>query len=678
MDFQAIAPQLKTGDVILFHGTTEISTIIDWITSSSYSHVGMIVRQNGQPGNDNLFIWQSFEPQHGVIYEPLEAFLETYVKSETGASFAIRQLSEPLADPALAALAKFMPQVTGRPFPAMLPWIADYVLGNLGIPTSETTFFCSELVAQTYMEMALLPSRPLATTYTPRSFSAANTSLPLLGGFGLGAEIPVTLSASASAAFVKTGAVDPVPPSAYPTFTPVSGPSPTMPDAWTATVLLHPFSPPPKNDPKPKNPFFQMGIATLDYLKDVYFSARIAGCEDNWWYVVTPDGTTLSLDGGKTWKAADMGWSLPKNWYGAQAPHVRCTGASPINWMFKSSVDWWVVPVPLPGDGPPAATWMWFDSESKAPVRMMFGNGPPSPTLGDPTQLAFFQMFSLIHFADFKALDAARAPAQPSVWADPTIPGLSVGNPKGYKPFVWPNNMATTTFSTPVNGLFNPLASRTLYTWTNDAKYKVYTDRAQSTLMHYTYNQPPPKGQKAVDVVESLLTGVPPKGDPSAPHAGVGFLYTHFKDGSERCETGDAFGFGAEPPNWLSIPGEEGTCEATIVNNDRLCPNQTVTIWSVLFPPADKYPQGTYLWTWYSPLSADGSLARPVLFMQAQSGVNAGTSLALDDYYWFDTPWTPIDPGNFLIPPYCLTPNAIISDPVDLTPPKAKKKSKKK
>lgn len=661
MDFSQIAPLLKTGDIFLFHGTTPISSIIDWVIGSSFSHVGMVVREGGQPGNDNLYLWQSFEPQHGVVYDPLEPFLRSYLKMESGATFTARQLSATPDARAQAALTAFMAQVKGRPFPKTLPWITDYILGTLGIPTNETTFYCSELVAQSFMDMGLLPAMPLATTYTPRSFSAANTTLPLPGGMSFGPEIPVALSESAPAGFVKmaatgTAAVDPVPPSAYPSFEPVSGAPPVMPDAWRATVLLHPFSPPPLNQSEPGNPFFQMGIATIDYVKDLFFSARIAGCEENWWYMVTPEGTTLSTDAGKTWVAAEMGWSLPADWYGAQAPNTRCAGRSPLNWMMPQPRDWWVVPVPLPGDSPPAATWMWFDSASGAPVRMMFGNGPPSPTLGDPTQLAFFQMFSLTHFASFATLDDSHA--KPTQWADPEIQGLSVGNPKGYKPFAWSGNMALTTFSTPVNGLYNPLPSRTLYVWKKDAAYRSYTDRAQSTLMHYTYNRTPPPGQQQVDVVESLLTGVGPKGQTPQPHAGAGFLYTQFASGFEQCETGAAFSFGQEPPDWLSIPAVQGTCEATIVDNPALCPNQTVTIWSVLFPPADKYPQGTYLWTWYSPLSADGRSARPVLFMQSQSGVSTGTSLALDDYYWFDTPWTPIDPANFTIPPVCLTTEA--------------------
>ncbi|NJM33155.1 MAG: hypothetical protein HC848_10325 [Limnobacter sp.] len=56
--------------------------------------------------------------------------------------------------------------------------------------------------------------------------------------------------------FQPKQSIDPVPPSAYPSFTPVTKPAPQMPGAWSATVLLHPFSPPLSTDPKPNNPFF--------------------------------------------------------------------------------------------------------------------------------------------------------------------------------------------------------------------------------------------------------------------------------------------------------------------------------------------------------------------------------------------------------------------------------------
>ena len=86
-----------------------------------------------------------------------------------------------------------------------------------------------------------------------------------------------------------------------------------------------------------------------------------------------------------------------------------------------------------------------------------------------------------------------------------------------------------------------------------------------------------------------------------------------------------------------------------------LCPGVTVAVYSVLFPPAPpNYPEATYLWTWYAPTpGGNGTQSRPVTFMQSQSGVNLGTSLALADYYYYEEFSQPIDPSNFTVPPAC-------------------------
>jgi hypothetical protein len=230
-----------------------------------------------------------------------------------------------------------------------------------------------------------------------------------------------------------------------------------------------------------------------------------------------------------------------------------------------------------------------------------------------------------------------------------------VGNPDGFKAFAWNTNQALTAFSTPVNGAFNPLASRTLYVWKSGADYKAYTDRAQSTLMLYTYNPDQPPGTKPIASATSLLTGAAPHGVTPPAHSGTGFLSTIYRDGSQSCESGAAFPFGAEAPDWISTPGVQGTIRATISDNAVLCPKTVVNVWSVMFPPATNYPEGTYLWTWYAPTpGTDGTAARPVVFMQSDSGVNQGTSLALADYFYFEDLQAPIDPANFVIPAVCL------------------------
>jgi hypothetical protein len=316
--------------------------------------------------------------------------------------------------------------------------------------------------------------------------------------------------------------------------------------------------------------------------------------------------------------------------------------------MTPRPVNWWKIPVPIP-NSPPAATWMWFDSSTASPVRMMFGNGPPLPTLGDPTQLAFFQMWSFTYFPAFQSYDAAcEATDKPKTFAAASFPGFAVGNPQGFQNFVWNSNFGMTAFMTPVNEQFNPLPTRVLYVWKNPPQYSVYSDRAQNTSMRFSYNP----GNLLVQ--EALLTGPAPSGVAPPPNSGTGFLINFNSSGPPTCIGGSQFPFPQEPPNWISIPGVEGTIQATITNNAIVAPNNIVTIFSVLFPPAPpNYPEATYLWTWYAPQNATGTQSRPVTFMQSQSGVNLGTSLALADYYYYQNFQQPIDPANFVIPASC-------------------------
>jgi hypothetical protein len=450
----------------------------------------------------------------------------------------------------------------------------------------------------------------------------------------------------------KSNAVDPIPQSAFPSFKSVTTAPPSMPSEWTGVALLHPFSPPLSTDPKPDNPFFQLCVANVAYKAGAFFSAQVTGCSyGNWWYLVTPKGTAVSKDGGVTWKPIDIGWTLPSSWFGAQKSNAACAGSSPLNWMSKQPVDWWKIPVPLPPppSGLNAATWMWFDSSTSAPVRMMFGYGPPSPVMGDPSQLAFFQMYSFTYFPIFHVVSSLEQPTQ---LGDPGFPGFAVGNPNGYQNFVWNGNLGMTVFMTPVNEAFNPLPTRVLYRWKPDGEYSVYSDRAQDTLMLYTYNPSTPT--QPIVSQEALLTGPAPSGMQPPPDSDTGFLITNNADGSQTCIGGSRFPFPQEPPDWVSVPGVDGTIQATITTNPVVAPNTIVTIFSVLFPPAPpNYPEATYLWTWYAPQNQSGTESRPITFMQSQSGVGVGTSLALADYFYYENFRSPIDPANFRIPSTC-------------------------
>lgn len=450
--------------------------------------------------------------------------------------------------------------------------------------------------------------------------------------------------------------IDPVPPSAWPSFTPVTvSAPPAMPTTWSATVLLQPFSPPQDAPANQDTPFFELCVADLKYWAENYFSANIYGCVSGnvWQYVITADGTEVSFNGGD-WSFVEMGWSLPTNWLGGEEPNAICCGASALNWMNAQTCEWWRVPVP--GTSPPAATWAWFDQSNGAPVRMMFGEGPlASPDMGDPTQLAILQMYSFSYFPVYTANDAAVPDtadgAKKLVASMPTFPGFAIGNPNNYANFVWNGNFGMTAFMTPVNEDFAPLPTRVLYVWKPDDQYEVYSDRAQNTLMDYTYN---PGG--SITQQEALLTGpAPALVSPAPENSDCSWIINYMNDGDVQCAgPNQGFDFPQEPPNWVSIPAVAGTIQATITNNPVLCPNQVITVFSVLFPPSPpNYPQSTYLWTWYAPQDPTGETSRPVTFMQSQSGVNLGTSLALADYFYYEAFDTPIDPANFDLPAEC-------------------------
>ena len=451
--------------------------------------------------------------------------------------------------------------------------------------------------------------------------------------------------------------VDPIPPSEYPTLQPFAGPPPVLPSAWECYALLHPFAPLQSNSTSPDlhNPFCELCIAYINYQEGEFLSAQITGISGRtWWYIITPNGTYISYG---TWlqppsppsagSQVGMGWTLPDvNWFGNQVQNAACAGVSYLNWMQAQQVAWWKMPVP--NTTPPAATWMWFDANSNLPVRLMFGQGPPSSSFGDPNQLALFQMFSFTYFPMFNPLPNTSVP---SSWVEPQIEGFSFRNQRNYRLFTWNPNFGMTAFMTPVNEQFNPLPTRVLYVWKPDDEYQVASDRAQSTLMKYNYNPQNPFTSQV-----ALLTGAAPAGVRPPPNSGSGFLINYQGDEVTRCVSGANFPFPEEPPYWVSIQGEQGTIQGTVENNSVLCPEKTVTILSVLFPPSPpNYPDSTYLWTWYSPLTADGTSSRPVTFMQSQSGVSVGTSLALADYFYYQQFDEPIDPSNFDIPAPCLS-----------------------
>ncbi len=425
---------------------------------------------------------------------------------------------------------------------------------------------------------------------------------------------------------------------------------PLLPSSWTCTALLHPFAPPADSN-QPTNPFFQLCIASITFIENEILSVQLTGLQyGTWWYKITSSQTILSIDKGITWtELENVGWTLPtSNWLGEQATYFK---TSYLNWMEAQKVDWWTQPV----ENSNAATWIWFDTQTKLPFRMMFGAAPPTSTTGDPNQLAFFQNFSFTYFSKF---EAANDPTT-TIWEDASIQGFNKENPFNYKLIEWNHSFSMTTIMTPVDSKSMPLPTCVLYHWKSDEEYKEHKDRTQCTIMSQQYN---PQAGFATQV--AMLYGRPPADMPNPPTLSRdGYIFNEtvfFSRGYPESVIVNCrnIGLGQQPPTWASIPAVQGTIHATLIDNPVLCPHETVNIISALFPPTAKYPQGRYLWTWYSLLAdSDGSQSRPITFMESASEVSdEGTSLALADYFeWVRNPeGTWFDKEYFELPTMCL------------------------
>ena len=195
--------RIRTGDIVLFSGKGGISHGIKLITNSKWSHVGMALRLAEW---DALLLWESTtlssladliegQQKRGVQLVVMRDRLRTYHGEVT-----VRHLRGINVDrkPELKKrLMEFRKSVRDRPYEkSRLELIKAAYDGPFGRNEADlSSLFCSELVAEAYQQMGLLPEPPggpPSNEYTPRDFSEKGR-LPLPPGITLGEEIVLTV-----------------------------------------------------------------------------------------------------------------------------------------------------------------------------------------------------------------------------------------------------------------------------------------------------------------------------------------------------------------------------------------------------------------------------------------------------------------------------------------------------
>jgi hypothetical protein len=222
--YDDIEPQLSTGDILIFHGTSGISLQIEQKTSSYFSHTAMVIRPDK---SKPPFIWQTgpgpivqdslTHSYHGGAQISLLREAMIYMSNPAyGDSSYLRQLQFPRG-PEFEIVAQWaIAGLDGTPFGTMHDMLKNFEEGQRSETASDRTFFCSELAAHTYMMMGLLPFDPPANSYAPGTWSPEYGNLPLLRGATLG---PLMLL------------IPPPQPTAMPPSTTPTTPSPPAPAA---------------------------------------------------------------------------------------------------------------------------------------------------------------------------------------------------------------------------------------------------------------------------------------------------------------------------------------------------------------------------------------------------------------------------------------------------------------
>lgn len=171
---------LKTGDIVLFSGDKGIAPLIKFFTKSKWSHVGMVYKLG-----EDVFLWEStkigkvVDSEVGKLVNGVQLpLLSDRVRTFSG-NVAIRSISEGFEQDMLEKLSDFRQKVKGRPYEDNQLDLLLSVYDGIFIPegfvleasNDLSSFFCSELLAETYREVGLFFSQKPSSEYTPADFA---------------------------------------------------------------------------------------------------------------------------------------------------------------------------------------------------------------------------------------------------------------------------------------------------------------------------------------------------------------------------------------------------------------------------------------------------------------------------------------------------------------------------
>jgi len=184
--YEQLAPLLKTGDIVLFHGDSHFQDIIDELTGSPYNHMAMVVLSKDLGGDDSMspiMLWEStpyaitedqrlHRPKKGPTLVDLKTRIDQEVERGMFFRFVFRRLATPLNTGNFKKLKHAITPAYPDKFPTDWWFFIKGILGRIfNREVQPSTFFCSELIAYTYQKMGLLSTKHPPDYYWPKDFS---------------------------------------------------------------------------------------------------------------------------------------------------------------------------------------------------------------------------------------------------------------------------------------------------------------------------------------------------------------------------------------------------------------------------------------------------------------------------------------------------------------------------
>ncbi len=143
----AYVPQ--EGDIVFHTSMSAQSLAVQAATGSPYSHMGIVLFQQGKP-----LVFEAVQP---VKFTPLGAWLDR----GQGKHYVVKRLLQPLSAQAVSQLHKDAANYLGKPYDTTFEW-------------SDQRIYCSELVWKLYQSAAAIELAPLA------KLGSFNTNSPLV------------------------------------------------------------------------------------------------------------------------------------------------------------------------------------------------------------------------------------------------------------------------------------------------------------------------------------------------------------------------------------------------------------------------------------------------------------------------------------------------------------------